>query len=103
MLQSAWRIVPPGANRCESWSRRGCATATLPAFVGVEGSSNELLSSTGLPLRRRESHEGVLPRQRLSPRVVIASYRPSPRTAPDYRRITGPTIEIGRASGRERG
>src|ERR1035437_268724 len=24
--------------------------------------------------------------------AVIASYRPSPRTPPDYRRITGPTI-----------
>src|SRR5258708_28433320 len=73
MLRSAWRTVPPAANRCESWFRRGCATATPPAFVAVEGSSNELLSSIDLSLRWRECYEVLLPRQRLSPRAVLAT------------------------------
>src|SRR5258708_38441988 len=78
MLRSAWRTVPPAANRCESWFRRGCATATPPAFVAVEGSSNELLSSIDLSLRWRECYEVLLPRQRLSPWAVLASYRGLP-------------------------
>ena len=88
---SGWLVVPPPASG---------AVGRLPA-TGINA-ENALAASAlfALCTDRRPSSRTIFGashgRTAVIPipgaKGIIASYRPSPRTPPDYRRITGPTI-----------